>query len=206
MGVFHKAWCDTLGFFEWRPRLAILPLLLAFGALIHSRWAERPDQPLEEIMIWLTYSFVPVVAFAVLIFLWNLAAAPYRLERQARQKAEGTISDLGTKVTDLHAQLEETKSSKAKIRAALDAINPAILASIDTGGNGLYIVASELKFHRLLEECDNPRGRQLVAGISQHGIDMGHQNSMREGDPFRDSVVYGTKHHFTLTVHDALKA
>lgn len=217
MDIIRKAMGDT-----WKGQLKAVFSLVAgtIVALLALHLWKGTQVAVEEIPYALT-GLAGAIGALVLLFLWNLIAAPYRLQRARADNFESELADLKRasakeisdlrqasteEIADLRQASEEARSPKARIRSILEEINPGILHSVDGGENDLYVVASEAKFHRLLEETDNPRGRQLVRAIRNHGIDLGHNSRMRDGDPFRDAVTAGTKHHFTLEVQDALRS
>lgn len=154
-------------------------------------------------MLWLTYTLVPVCALALLIFIWNMILAPYRIEKDARLESDGISKDkielLSEKNLHLQSTVDASNSPKGKIRSILASINPSILNDVDNGNDRIYIVATVAKFQALVDACDNPKGRQLCAKIAEHGQDSGSNSRMGGGgEPHRDSSDIGWKTHFTL--------
>lgn len=83
---------DTLKFFEWRRKQLIWPALFAFGSLFHW-WQGGKAMPVaDEWRIYLLYSVAPAGVVAILLFLWNLVCALYRIERDAHVETKKMLS------------------------------------------------------------------------------------------------------------------
>ena len=75
----RRAFNDTLAFFGVKRRTACLGvILLAVGNGLGFLFLGR-DQAMQEVSLMLLYTVAPVGAFAILVFLWNLWIAPYRI-------------------------------------------------------------------------------------------------------------------------------
>ena len=79
--IFVRACVDTREFFGWNRKTLVVPLLFIMGLYIHSRTTVNPVEPFAQLVTWLTYTAAPLGIFTFCLFLWNLACAPYRIEK-----------------------------------------------------------------------------------------------------------------------------
>ncbi len=90
--VLIRAAKDTKSFFGWKKRNLAYPLTLPIGFLIY--WVLRGEDAVRD-ELWLIISFlVGPIAFTLFLFLWNLVAAPPRMERDAAKTAESAIEEV----------------------------------------------------------------------------------------------------------------
>lgn len=74
----HRAWTDTLNFFGWNRRTSALAVLGILGFLF-DYFARGWDRMMDEVGTLIIHTVAPIVGFGVLLFLWNLWMAPYRM-------------------------------------------------------------------------------------------------------------------------------
>lgn len=77
--VFRRAWLDTAERFIGGMVMALISAGFTFG-LLHLQLG--PQVAMGELQLWLYSAAGGVIGFT-LLFLWNLACAPYRIERDA---------------------------------------------------------------------------------------------------------------------------
>ncbi|MGJ8562594.1 MAG: hypothetical protein ACSHXY_03480 [Alphaproteobacteria bacterium] len=86
--IAKRGIADTFGFFGWTLRSLIWPALMLLGALMHYKATGSASGPKEELFMWVTYTLAPVGVVAILLLMFNLAAAPFRIERDAHKKTK----------------------------------------------------------------------------------------------------------------------
>ena len=109
--VLHRAWTDTRRFFGWNKRTIVMPILFGVGSLFHLWWF-GVSAMMDEIDLFISYSLAPVGAFTILLFLWNMIAAPPRMEYEASQKAETTERELRSSQSILQAQVKKKQGNE----------------------------------------------------------------------------------------------
>ncbi len=93
----QRALADTLSFLDWSPKQIVWPILVLVGFFFSSFWVETEQDSIEkalkfEILIYVVRTLVPVCGFAFLMFCWNLACAPFRIERDAHNITKKKLS------------------------------------------------------------------------------------------------------------------
>lgn len=82
--VLRRAWRDTIGGKVEAAILGIVGFAFAFGLYVqHLGWSKAMD----EFQLWLI-SALGAAGSLFLLFVWNLACAPYRIERDKRLALE----------------------------------------------------------------------------------------------------------------------
>lgn len=76
--VLYRAVVDTWSFFGVNLRTAVPVFYLVLGTAVHF-WAAGWNKVVEEWSVWASYVLAPTVVFALVLFLWNLFLAPFRL-------------------------------------------------------------------------------------------------------------------------------
>lgn len=89
--ILIKGWIDTLDFFGWNWRTLIVPLLYLVGSIVFGLWQGK-DKLLDKWIETAAFGLVPVSGFAVLLFIYNVIAAPARLQANADNRI-GTLED-----------------------------------------------------------------------------------------------------------------
>ena len=76
----RRAWSDTFNFLGGRSLIAALFFIPPVGFALHWLTSGLAEM-LQEMIAWAIYSVAATLVVAVCIFLFNLACAPYRIER-----------------------------------------------------------------------------------------------------------------------------
>lgn len=83
--ILKRGWCDAFKFFGgWQ---ALIPLLVIppVGFALHYRFGS-PAEVQNELYIWIIYVLASAGLVFATILAWSVAAAPYRIERDAHAK------------------------------------------------------------------------------------------------------------------------
>ncbi len=82
---FKRAWSDTCTALGWPPNLFYVLPIPVVGLAYH--WsAQGRIAMLPELFSWVIYGLAATGTVFLAVFLWNLAAAPYRIEKSRRIK------------------------------------------------------------------------------------------------------------------------
>jgi hypothetical protein len=86
--------------------------LFGLGSLVHL-YRFGVDAVISEWHTWASYTLAPIGAFACLVFLFNLACAPFRLERVRADEAERRIARQNDRIHKL--EMEGSASVESRI-------------------------------------------------------------------------------------------
>lgn len=92
--VIRKAGDDTLGFFGWNKKTLVFPALWLVGSLIY--WAVAGwSAVMEELLKVVSFGLIPVGALVVFLYVYNLFAAPARIQATSNHDVEELENTLG---------------------------------------------------------------------------------------------------------------
>jgi hypothetical protein len=178
--TLKKALADTLDFFGWSPRQLFVPaLLLLVGWGFPSQWAPTPEAPLEEVMLWLTYTFAPFGTFAILLFAWNLVCAPYRLQKLENDALRVENQRLLARTPVVRMDLSHCSwGGHNTIGNPDEGIVFVILSIANTGDRPISFVRWQLKVE--------------IAGVRYACAMTHHTGTITLGNPNGETFTYGS--------------
>lgn len=93
MGLYRQhAWAKTVETFGgWATVLALVVFPL-IGFLLHFLISGREAMS-AELYVWVIYALAPSGLIFTLLFAWNFACAPFRIERDKRVELEAKLSE-----------------------------------------------------------------------------------------------------------------
>ena len=71
--MWRRACLDTCNFFGWNKKSLSLIALWVVGAVVYYFWQGR-EAVMEEVFRSIAFGLIPVGAFAILLFIWNMLA------------------------------------------------------------------------------------------------------------------------------------
>lgn len=83
--ITKRGFSDTAKFFGWERRLLFIGLVSVLaGTALHYFDTGSFVGPKEELMLLAMYTLAPAGALALILLVYNLACAPYRIEKEKR--------------------------------------------------------------------------------------------------------------------------
>lgn len=139
MRYFYKAWHDTFenlgGWGTFNALLIISPVGLLIVLYREGRSALE-----AELSAWIYGALLSTSVVLILLYLKNLAFAPYRLERMKRQEVEGALERVSN-------ELSMEKAYNDRLRGPLLRVGGNYIA-VETQGNITFIIVNLIVSNR----------------------------------------------------------
>jgi len=124
--ALRRAFSDTLSFLGFPNRARLVVSLVLFGVALVVTWILSGTQQMNEE---LRSGLAVVAAVGVLFvptFLWNLLAAPVRMEREAHAEADRIAKDQLQRISAVESSLATVRGEFAEYRNKVEAATPAL--------------------------------------------------------------------------------
>ena len=170
MRVFRRAWGDTWSLIasHWRRSVfwfSLLPLGFLLGFLVLEE-----EKVKDEAVILILFTIGPFVAAAIVVFLWNLWLAPYKLMGDKLDEVASHISSLGTVVKAPEApDLERWKRvpdlKLYQVAELCGGISPGVVAAVERSNDASRAMYSELEAALL---SDDLKGKERAGWVNEY--------------------------------------
>lgn len=90
--VVARAVRDTVSFWGGWQKVVVAVILILTGFTLHYLYASKVAPVKDEALLFVLYTLAPVGLFTTILFLWNVVAAPFRIEKERRISAEKELS------------------------------------------------------------------------------------------------------------------
>lgn len=128
---FRRAVADTFHSLGGTGLVVAVIAIPPVGLALHA-WLGGVQAMMPELQVWLIYGLAATGLVFFTVFLWNLACAPYRIERDNRIDAE-------TEVSRLHDILGDGAGNYTISEAQQDQLS-ALLSGVDFSGESLNVL------------------------------------------------------------------
>lgn len=103
--MWRRAWKDSSSFFGWNKRTFTVPLFLwLMGAIIFYQWQGK-EAVLEEVVVAISFTLIPVGVFLILLYLFHLIRAPIYMKWEKEKQPKLTVREV------VRGNLSRTQSS-----------------------------------------------------------------------------------------------
>ena len=150
MRVFRRAWGDTWSLItsHWK-RCLFWFSLLPLGFLLGFLFLEEEEVKSEAVIL-ILFTIAPFGAAAIVVFLWNLWLAPYKLMVDKFDEFASNVHSLGTVVKTPEApDLERWKRVSSlklyQVAELYGGISPGLVPSFESSNDASRAIYSELQ-------------------------------------------------------------
>jgi hypothetical protein len=141
--VLHRAFTETLGLFEAKPRTMLVGAALIVAGLVVHVWRDGLASLTKDLGQTFLDSLLPVLAVGLGLFLWNLWLAPFLLLLEVR-KPDAPPAQTPPTPVDI---------SSFKLRKRLNAHEASSALAIDNPSDGTFEGRKEMYKRLVVERC-----------------------------------------------------
>lgn len=104
--VAARAAKDTISFWGGWRRAFIALLLIIIGFALHYLYAPKVDPVKDEALLFVLYTLAPVGLFTMVLLIWNVICAPYRIEKEAHATTKRDVEDAQSRIRELELEIQ----------------------------------------------------------------------------------------------------